>query len=225
MNTVQIQNVMERAEARYIARSNKWQPKLRGEGHGVFRGVFARNELPSIDVSMNFPASYIANTDSASEPGQHWVAFYFTSPTAYEFFDSFAAASPRFYRFTHLPANSTCTQRMHRPVQCAQSNACGQHCLFFLIHRYSESFLHVTNRYSDTNLVANDAMVTNFIFQHYTTSDNFHSNSRLHSIHGGGVGSRDFAVVSPSTWRKTCQLCKPRSSFIFSQFHEDNDDD
>ena len=42
-----------------------------------FRGVFAANRLPK-RVSR-YPSAYIVNTDPASKPGTHWVAFYLPS--------------------------------------------------------------------------------------------------------------------------------------------------
>ena len=47
-------------------------------------GVFAADQLPT----KEFPGGYIVNTDTSSQPGQHWVAF-FTTEEGTECFDSF----------------------------------------------------------------------------------------------------------------------------------------
>ena len=47
-------------------------------------GVFAADQLPT----KEFPGGYIVNTDTSSQPGQHWVAF-FTTKEGTECFDSF----------------------------------------------------------------------------------------------------------------------------------------
>ena len=47
-------------------------------------GVFAPDQLPT----KEFPGAYIVNTDTSSQPGQHWVAF-FTTEEGTECFDSF----------------------------------------------------------------------------------------------------------------------------------------
>ena len=37
-------------------------------------GVFAADQLPT----KEFPGAYIVNTNTSSQPGQHWVAFFTT---------------------------------------------------------------------------------------------------------------------------------------------------
>ena len=37
-------------------------------------GVFAADQLPAKEL----PGAYIVNTDTSSQPGQHWVAFFTT---------------------------------------------------------------------------------------------------------------------------------------------------
>ena len=39
--------------------------------------------------SIRFPYGFVANTDPSTEPGTHWVAFYFPSRDKGEFFDSY----------------------------------------------------------------------------------------------------------------------------------------
>ena len=43
----------------------------------IFGGVFAADELPK--TFDTFPYGFVANTDPITEPGTHWVAFYFPS--------------------------------------------------------------------------------------------------------------------------------------------------
>ena len=52
----------------------------------IFVGVFAADELPTLNT---FPSGFVANTDPSTEPGTHWVAFYFPSREKGEFFDSY----------------------------------------------------------------------------------------------------------------------------------------
>ena len=53
----------------------------------TFCGVFPRNKLPTtID---KYPCGLVANIDPSSEPGTHWVAFYFPSERKGELFDSY----------------------------------------------------------------------------------------------------------------------------------------
>ena len=53
----------------------------------IFGGVFAADELPK--TFDTFPCGLVANTDPSTEPGTHWVAFYFPSRDKGEFFDSY----------------------------------------------------------------------------------------------------------------------------------------
>ena len=61
MNTLQLKRALER---------NTFTKK-------IFGGVFAADELPK--VITYFPCGFVANTDPSTEPGTHWVAFYFPS--------------------------------------------------------------------------------------------------------------------------------------------------
>ena len=70
MNTLQIKRALER---------NTFTKK-------IFGGVFAADEVPKIITS---PCGFVANTDPSTEPGTHWVAFYFPSREKGEFFDSY----------------------------------------------------------------------------------------------------------------------------------------
>ena len=42
-----------------------------------FCGVFRSDQLPKTIES--FPCGFVVNTDPSSEPGTHWMAFYFPS--------------------------------------------------------------------------------------------------------------------------------------------------
>ena len=61
----------------------------------IFGGVFAADELPKVITS---PCGFVANTDPSTEPGTHWVAFYFPSRDKGEFFDSYGYP-PEHYGF------------------------------------------------------------------------------------------------------------------------------
>ena len=67
MNTIQLERVM---------RTDTY-------GKVQFRGVFAADQLPM--KILKYPSAFIVNTDPASKPGTHWVAFYFTSQKEGEF--------------------------------------------------------------------------------------------------------------------------------------------
>ena len=51
------------------------------------KGVFSPDTLPRAVTS--YPAAYVCNTAVSYLPGEHWVVFWFQSPSHGEFFDSF----------------------------------------------------------------------------------------------------------------------------------------
>ena len=69
---------MNTAQISHALRSNK----ITGP---VFRGVFAKDQVPSTILACRLRV----NTDLASQPGSHWVAFYQEQPEVMEYFDSF----------------------------------------------------------------------------------------------------------------------------------------
>ena len=119
MNTIQLERVMRSDPY------GKWQ----------FRGVCAADQLPKTVIA--YPSAFIVNTDPASKPGTHWVAFYFSSQKKGEFFDSYGN-EPNYYnkKFEHFLKNhcSTWTYN-HITLQSLSSRQCGNYCLFYLLYR------------------------------------------------------------------------------------------
>jgi len=93
-----------------------------------FLGVFASDRLPTLITS--FPSCLVANTDPHNQPGTHWVAFNFISPTELEFFDSFGM-HPFVYGFN-------LDYKVHfneHQIQSFDSAVCGHYCIYFLYQR------------------------------------------------------------------------------------------
>ena len=130
--------------------------------HSQFLGVFAFDELPrnalltpstlasSFNAALLTPDtfSWIVNTDPASSPGQHWLAFVKdqkTAPGQVEFFDSYGE-SPESYKFFIPPGVKIL--RSHTTLQSLSTNVCGHYCILFLYLRATlpppkNSFLHI----------------------------------------------------------------------------------
>ena len=94
----------------------------------IFGGVFAADEVPQIIDT--FPYGFVANTDPSTEPGTHWVAFYFPSREKGEFFDSYGH-SPEHYGFKSYNIE---IWNQHK-LQSSWSNVCGHYCIFYLYHK------------------------------------------------------------------------------------------
>lgn len=95
-----------------------------------FLGVFAADRIPRNITS--FPCCLVANTDPASEPGQHWVAYYCASLTQVEFFDSYGL-SWNYYEGLRFPIAPTRCNNIC--LQSPLSIACGHYCIYFLCNR------------------------------------------------------------------------------------------
>lgn len=125
-------------------------------------GTFPKNLIPSPLNHQQFPSCYVANTDNDSEPGEHWVAFYFPNENEYEFFDSYGQP-PYTYQFPNL--NSYMLSNYNSLIlQSLTSNTCGHFCLYYLYSRSNGfSLRHIQNSFSKFDFKWNDKFVRNLI--------------------------------------------------------------
>ncbi len=122
-----------------------------------FVGVFPRDMEP-IDFTR-YPSCYVLNTDPSSEPGQHWVAIFITSPNNFEFFDSFAM-HPSVYHLSY--PNVHCV--MDFQAQSFASSVCGHYCVYYLVLRSLAHPPHLISRsFSKFDYNWNDLQVSRFI--------------------------------------------------------------
>lgn len=143
-------------------------------------GVFASDNVPK--VISRFPSCFISNTDPAKHSGQHWVAYYFTSPSTYEFFDSYAF-EPRCYMLYY----DSPIILNNRPLQSLKSNVCGQYCLYFLESRSRGiSFTSIINSFSHSPKF-NDKLVANFVNRILNPKKLFKSFNALQSCNSFNV--------------------------------------
>lgn len=132
------------------------------------RGVFPADCLPT--QCMKPPWCLIANTDIKEEPGSHWVAI-FVGVEQTEFFDSFGrspeACASYFRPFLRRHASKSPLKVNDKQIQDFFSTACGQHCLYFLLHRVRGlSMSRIVNQFTkDWQL--NDSLVNAFIERRY----------------------------------------------------------
>lgn len=124
-----------------------------------FLSVYARDRIPSLATSVpQFPCCFIANTDKASGPGEHWVAYFLQSPDNIEFFDSFAL-TPGDYGFS-LQASTRNTVQ----IQSDSSDHCGHFCVYYLFHRaLGQPLQFLIRDFSPTYLLLNDRKVEHFV--------------------------------------------------------------
>ena len=147
---------------------SKFMIKYNDKLHGHFLGVFPRNQIPSSESFTRYPSYFIANTDTASGRGKHWVAFYFLSPTQLEFFDSFAHvySDYGFKTLSPLYPNLCEINYVNRRIQNYNSCVCGHYCLFFLVNRmHNYSLDQIIHSFSFHDTASNDIQVFRFIKQ------------------------------------------------------------
>lgn len=129
MNTLQIEEILRKHQ---ITRS-------------CFIGCFAADEISSdkfLNKMIKYPFSFIVNTDVASMPGEHWVAFYIRSPNIVEYFDSLAGI-PNNHMGQFLGKFNKIIKNEYN-LQNPFTNVCGQFCIYFIIKRCSgQHFKHI----------------------------------------------------------------------------------
>lgn len=119
------------------------------------------HDLLSSQIVHSYPACAIVNTDASDKPGQHWVAFYFSSPVNYEFFDSYGYG-PMFYGFEKLW--QTPSRWSEAVLQPNLATSCAQFCLYYL-HKKSLGFClaDILCSFSLIDLNWNDKLVRKFV--------------------------------------------------------------
>lgn len=156
MNTSQIQ---------YILSHDKHTKKY-------FLDVFPSDHLPR--KIKKYPACFVVNVDSSSEPGSHWVAFYLPTSKKLEFFDSYGNATTYFDGPISKFA-SRFPQVTYNPL-VLQSNVtavCGQYCIYYLYSRCRDVSLKKFLSSFVTKHMCNDQRVYNFVSKRFRITTNF----------------------------------------------------
>ena len=135
LNTIQLSQILEQDK----------------ETAPIFRGVFARNNLPDKNV---YPSCLVVNTDSDKQPGAHWLAMYFDEHGGCEFFDSYGLAPSEYGLKSYVKRHSTSSSWNEIQFQAPESRACGYYCFIFLLCRCRKINLNKLNA-KDLNMILN----------------------------------------------------------------------
>lgn len=124
-----------------------------------FMGVYARNTLPN---RVTIPAAIVCNTDKDTETGEHWVAFYIDLNRNLEYYDSYGLPPihKEFYDFLKSQSNKWTWNS--KCVQKPDSTVCGEHCIFYLIHKFRGLTLKEIQFMFGDDLRFNDCIVKNY---------------------------------------------------------------
>ena len=127
-----------------------------------FGGVLASNQLPRKPL-RSFPAAFVANVDPSTQPGRHWVAFFFLDGKHAEYFDSYGCPPGLTSFKTFLKKNSLYWQYNAQRIQGPLSTVCGQYVLYYLLHRCRGwTLTNILEQFTD-DLSFNDFLVNDFI--------------------------------------------------------------
>jgi hypothetical protein len=98
----------------------------------MLKGVYARNRLPR---QLNVPSALVGNTEPDSLDGEHWIAMYIDANSRREYYDPMRL--PPYHAAYVAFLNKHCTSWTYNAVRVQEegSTVCGQHCIYYLIHR------------------------------------------------------------------------------------------
>jgi len=122
-----------------------------------FIGVYPRDALPNVGKR---PVALIANTDSKSEPGEHWIAIILLKDGRGEYFDSYGLPPLHgdFQRYmSKMCPSKWCynTSDIQHPV----STSCGLFCIDFIRWRCKGETMEEFIMFYTYNSKFNDKLV------------------------------------------------------------------
>ena len=113
------------------------------------------------------PFSIVMNTESHSEPGDHWVAMY-VKPKTFIFLDSYGRSPsdisfpPKFRQTVKRLGKGRKLIYNKKLVQALTSNACGYHAIYLLDSLALNKPLKTIVKVFDANLASNDQFVLKY---------------------------------------------------------------
>lgn len=128
MDTVTLEKVFKKIENKF--RKN-YHRKLIG-------GVFACNQLDSLQFTNDSDIALIVNTDPSTKPGTHWQALWIPKTSnnnhyrSCHFFDSYGTPPSNEYILKFIRKSSQVTVWSDKQMQDFDSFVCGEYCCVFL---------------------------------------------------------------------------------------------
>ena len=128
------------------------------ETKNIFRGVFARNELPLDPI---YPSCFIFNTAPRDMSGEHWLSVYYDKNGFCDFFDSFGMPPENFNMKNYLNTTALSWKYNKQRIQ-GNSVYCGHYCILFLLFRARSKTINFYRSFSD-NYTENDSKLKKLI--------------------------------------------------------------
>ena len=112
---------------------------------------------------MEYPGSYVVNTDPSTAPGEHWVAMFFNNQRFAEFFDSYGL-HPIVYGLTGvLDSHSSSWTYNSKTLQSLISEVCGPYTVYYILFRSCGCSLSEILTHFSSNVSLNNKTVERFI--------------------------------------------------------------
>lgn len=153
MNTLNIERCVRTALA---------GTRFDGRFWGALPKDYAQQVLENVKTGSNDYSCFclVANTQSSTQPGEHWVA-YLCDGKSLEFFDSYGSRPSSMA----MPSADVWNERS---LQSWNSDVCGQYCIYYLFKRaHNASLAQLLRPFSATNEYANDKLVANFVCRQF----------------------------------------------------------
>lgn len=126
--------------------------------------VLPRDRLMKIE---KFPTGIVINTDSSSEPGEHWIAVFVGKDKCPIYFDSFGLPPLHKDLISFLDINSNSTWKYNQlTLQHPESSSCGRYCIEFLKSQYyKRSLISFQNQFT-SDLARNEKVLNSLRQRH-----------------------------------------------------------
>ena len=113
---------------------------------------------------VSYPSSLIINTHPQGQPGEHWLAMYFTKTKCCEFFDSFGFPATVYGLDKYIKLFSRSFISNEFQIQDIDSNACGYYCIYFLLLK-SRGFKlkDINSLFSKRDFKMNDYLISHIV--------------------------------------------------------------
>lgn len=147
----------------------------------VFDGVYSRDTLEDIIVQ---PRLIICNTDPSSQPGEHWLLFFFNDDgDSVDFFDSLgkklSSYGEEFVNFVKRYSHKMTFTRVR--TQPKNTDYCGHYCLFYSLCKVlkyeSKEIVHCLSKMTSKDVL--NVVDENFYFCDSSTSSTTSTDCRV----------------------------------------------
>jgi hypothetical protein len=126
-----------------------------------FLNVYPRDCIPQ---KVKYPSSFVINTHSSHQPGEHWLAVYYKTDATCTFFDSFGM-HPSVYKLDkYLDKTSVRWTYNSKQLQSLDSSTCGYFCIYFILLKSRGLDLKtILSLFSKDNFEFNDSLIVNIL--------------------------------------------------------------